>query len=136
MQKYRDVSGAELQPSYVLLLLGQKDKARLTAKPYYGAAETKEWKDYYQATYDYRRGSLSDEAFLAITAGSRWQQCYARLAIGLNRLADGDRAGAREQFAKGFETRAIWLTSWNLCEMFLSRLDKDPNWPPRPAGRQ
>ena len=50
--------------------------------------------------------------------------------IGLLRLAEGDRAAARDRFQKGVGTRAVWIYPWAWTKMFLSRLDKDPNWPP------
>jgi serine/threonine protein kinase len=128
-RKFPQQVAGELHLNDVLLLLRRKEQARASIKPFAGATESPLWKDYYGAMYDFRRGKLSEDEFLAKTASSRWRLCRAHTIIGLTRLADGDREGAREHFTKGLHTRAIWEFAWNQCQMFLSRLDKDPNWP-------
>jgi tetratricopeptide (TPR) repeat protein len=127
--KYPKAVVTELQLNDVLLLLGKKQLAQASVKPYTGFSESREWRDYYEAMYDFRRGRISEKALLDKTTTSRWQQCRAHTVVGLTRLADGDRKGAREHFAKGLETRVIWAFAWNQCEMFLARIDQDDEWP-------
>jgi serine/threonine protein kinase/predicted Zn-dependent protease len=129
-RKYPEV-GEQAQPGYVLLLLGRKDQAQASYKEFRGRfVSSPLWQEFYAAMRQFIRGELSEEIYLAKAARSRWQLCYAHTEIGLSRLADGDRLAAREHFSKAIQTRAIWLFEWNWCEMFLSRLQNDPNWPP------
>jgi hypothetical protein len=58
-------------------------------------------------------------------------RCEASLFLGLGRLAEGDRAAAGKHFREGagrYRCTALFATSW--CIAFLSRLEKDPSWPP------
>ena len=48
----------------------------------------------------------------------------------LDRFAKGDRTGAIDHFQKAVGTRAVWIYPWAWSQMFFSRLDKSPNWPP------
>jgi serine/threonine protein kinase len=122
---------AELaQPGYVLLLLGRKEHAQESYKGFRGRfVSSPLWKDFYEAMGQFSRGEISEDAYLAKAGRSRWQQCLAHMAIGLCRLADGDRSAARDHFSRAIQTRAIWLFEWNWCEMLLSRLEQDPHWP-------
>jgi tetratricopeptide (TPR) repeat protein len=117
--------------NYLLLLLGRKEQVQANLRrlrlPF---AVSQEWKDFYQAMRQFGGGDLSEEAFLAKVAGSRWQQCYAHFWVAMFRLADGDRAAAREHFAQAVRTRAIWEFEWNWSLVFLRRLESDTNWPP------
>jgi tetratricopeptide (TPR) repeat protein len=123
---------AELaQPGYVLLLLGRRQQAQASYKRFRGRfVSSPLWKEFYEAMGQFSRGEIAEDTYLAKAGRSRWQQCLARTAIGLCRLADGDRWAAREHFSQAIQTRAIWLFEWNWCEMLLSRLEKDPRWPP------
>jgi hypothetical protein len=40
----------------------------------------------------------------------------------------GDRLGARKHFQK--EARTYWGFGQEYSQMFLSRMEKDPKWPP------
>jgi tetratricopeptide (TPR) repeat protein len=131
IQRHAQDAGDMMQLSYLLLLLGKKEQARASlgrSRPSF--AQSREWKEFYEAGPRFGGGGLSEDGYLAKAGTSRWRQCYAHTHVGLFRLADGDRAGAREHFAKALRTRAIWLFDWNWCEMLLSRLEHDPTWPP------
>ena len=130
-RKYPHEVEEQAQAGYVLLLLGRKEQARASYKNLRGRfVSSPLWKEFGEATGQFSRGEISEEAYLAKAVGSRWQQCYAHTAIGLSRLADGDRSAARDHLSKWLQTRAIWLFEWNWCEMLLSRLEHDANWPP------
>jgi serine/threonine protein kinase len=117
-------------PSYLLMLLGKTEQARVNLRKIrIPPVQSQEWKDFYHARRQYWGGEISEEIFLAAAGGSRWQLCYAHYYIAMSRLARGDRAAARQHFRKAIDTRAIALFDWNFAEMFLSRLEQDPAWP-------
>jgi hypothetical protein len=120
-----------LESHNVLMLLGRKEQAIALLKNYRlpRGQLPMNWK----ALEDKRRfatGELSEEEHLARAGTSRWAQSNAHLEVGLSRLAGGDRAGARSHFQKAVATRAYWYGSYYYAQMFLSRLEKDPTWPP------
>ena len=130
-QKYPQEVEDYPAPSYALLLLGRKQQAQANLRRFrLPFAVSEEWREFHLAMRQYGGGDLSEDAFLAKAAGSRWQQCYAHFLIGLVRLADGDRTAAKEHFARAERTRAIWEFEWCWSLMFLDRLEKDSNWPP------
>jgi hypothetical protein len=115
----------------VLLFLGRKEEAlailRRDRLPF---VVSQDWKDFYVARHQFERGELSGEAYLAKAGASRWRQFHAHYELGLFRLAEGDRAGARAHFHKAVATRAVWFFDWAWCRMFLQRLENDDKWPP------
>ena len=117
--------------SEVLLFLGRKEQALATLRTVRSPfCISPDWREFYEAMRQFDRGELSADAYLAKAGASRWKQFHAHYQIGLFRLADGDRRGARYHFQKAVETRARWIYPWAWCRMFLSRLDNDPKWPP------
>ena len=62
-------------------------------------------------------------------AGSRWTQCDAHFYVALDRLAQGDRTGAREHFQKALATRVFGSREYEQSRLFLQRMDQDPTWP-------
>jgi hypothetical protein len=79
---------------------------------------------------EYNAGLLPADQLLAAAGPSRLNRCEAHFFIGLSLLAGGDRAGARDHFRRSVATHVIWFVDhiWSLA--FLSRLEKDPTWPP------
>jgi tetratricopeptide (TPR) repeat protein len=70
------------------------------------------------------------EAELLHSAGKyRINLCYAHYLIGLRRLADGDRPGAREHFRAAVENRSLASTTSPYARAYLARLKRDPEWP-------
>ena len=78
----------------------------------------------------YCGGVISAEDLLRAEAGSRFNQCESYFYVALDRLSQGDRAGAREYFQKDMATRVFWYTEYRWSRSFLKRMDHDPNWPP------
>jgi hypothetical protein len=117
--------------SEVLLFLGRKEQALASLRTVRSPlAISQDWREFYEAMRQFDRGQLSDAAYLAKAGTSRWKQFHVHYQIGLFRLAEGDRAGARDHFQKAVATRAVWIYPWAWSRMFLRRLEKDPNWPP------
>lgn len=50
--------------------------------------------------------------------------------IALNRLATGDRTGAKGYFQKMDALHMYGDFPWEMARTFLIRMDQDPNWPP------
>jgi hypothetical protein len=118
--------------SVIALLLGQKGLAQ-TALEKYGTnsgAKSEATKGFRKAEEQFARGELSEDNFLAKASNSRFGQLVAHYEIGISRLAAGDRKSAQEHFRKAVATRAFWIFDYNWCVAFLSRLEKDPTWPP------
>jgi hypothetical protein len=57
-------------------------------------------------------------------------QCEAKFVIGMRRLAEGDRSGAREFFQKCVATRVLIYWEYLWAGAFLKRMNEDPTWPP------
>ncbi|HEY3244718.1 MAG TPA: protein kinase [Phycisphaerae bacterium] len=79
---------------------------------------------------EFGSGQISVERLMAAAGSTRLNRCEANFLIGMSRLADGDRNGARVHFQDAVNTHVIWYVDHTLSRAFLSRLDADPNWPP------
>jgi len=86
-------------------------------------------REHYLRILDYCGGGLSEEELLKAEAGSRWNQCEAHFYVALDRLAQGDRTGAREHFQKALATGVFTFLEYEWSRSFLKRMEKDPNWP-------
>jgi hypothetical protein len=72
----------------------------------------------------------SSEAELLKSAGKyRNSLCFAHYQIGLRRLADGDRDGARRHFQKALDTKSYGAIPYPYARAFLARLEHVPGWP-------
>jgi tetratricopeptide (TPR) repeat protein len=74
-------------------------------------------------------GGISAEEFLKAEAGSKRNQCEAHFYVALDRLAQGDRAAAREHFQEALATRVFGFIEYEWSRLFLKRMDQDPTWP-------
>jgi hypothetical protein len=79
---------------------------------------------------DYNLGLIQEDALLAAAGSSRQNQCEAHFFIGLARLADGDRDGAKEQFRQSVATHVFHFLDHVWSRAFLARMEQDPAWPP------
>jgi hypothetical protein len=77
----------------------------------------------------YLAGSLTEAELLESRGKSRLLLCGAHHVIGLVRLSDGDRAGAREHFQKALDTKFYAHTLYPYARAYLARLKRDPEWP-------
>jgi hypothetical protein len=114
------------------LLLGRPDLVRAAARAdrqrdlHFRPSE----EAFFHAALDSLAGSGSEAALLRAAAGSQRNECEARYFLGLRRLAEGDRAGAREQFRLAVATTFPNVFAHDFSILFLQRLERDPAWPP------
>jgi hypothetical protein len=78
---------------------------------------------------DYNLGLIQEDALLTAAGSSRQNQCEAYFFIGLARLADGDRDGAKEQFRRSVATHVFHFLDHVWSRAFLARIEQDPAWP-------
>jgi hypothetical protein len=123
----------QMRCARVLLFLGKKEQARQALQGIRLVADhlSPDGRTFAEALLQFRCGRLPEEKLLAEASTSRFKRIQAHYTIGLYRLAEGDRAGAREHFQKAVGTHDFWEQIYFYSsQMFLSRLDKDPTWPP------
>ena len=114
-----------------LLLLGKREEAMAASRELHDHPErlTGLSREHCLRILEYCGGRISEEEFLKAEAGSRWNQCEAHFYVALDRLSQGDRAGAREHFQKALATGVFGFGEYQWSRLFLKRMDKDPNWP-------
>jgi tetratricopeptide (TPR) repeat protein len=116
----------------ILLLLGQGPEAIRASQAIRGEpAALPPWDpDWYRRYLDYFCGALTGEELLQAAGPCRPKRCEAHFAIGLHRLAEGDREGAKEHFRKCAATRIFIYWDYMWARAFLERLENEPGWPP------
>jgi len=114
-----------------LLLLGRRTDAMAASRELRKHPERLSGlsRAHYLQILDYCGGVISAEEFLKAEAGSRGNQCEAHFYVALDRLAQGDRAGAREHFQKALATGVFGSMEYQWSRLFLKRMDQDPTWP-------
>lgn len=90
------------------------------------ADEEERWRD----TIKYCCGELDDDALLSSQSDSRYERCQTHFVIGITRLAQGDRAGARKHLSAAGATRLMQSVSTSMSRALLAQLDRNPDWPP------
>src|SRR5262249_4628400 len=88
------------------------------------------FREWYFKYLDYSCGLIASAELLEAARPSRPNRCEAHFAIGLRRLAEGDRTGAKEHFRECAETKVFiyWDHKW--ARAFLARMEAEPAWPP------
>jgi serine/threonine protein kinase len=138
LQEYNEItrkytlSAIDLQYCRViLLLLGKKEMARAIFKNYGSVPGLKaeSSKEFYEGIRLFGIGELSEDKYLSKAGASRHWQLVAHFDIALFRLADGDRDGALDHLQKAVGTKTYWIGSSFWCQMMLTRLVNDPEWP-------
>jgi hypothetical protein len=118
----------------VLCLLGKKDDAVKASKALLQRKEL-----FYTlrsepilrcVRYNADAPDMREDKLLQLAEGSRWDQCLAHYSIAMTKLAKGHRKEAKDHFDEAVKTRAWGWSEYDLSRVFLSRLKKDPNWPP------
>ncbi len=114
-----------------LLLLGKRTEAMAASRELYNHPERLAGlnRAHYLRILDYCGGAIPEDEFLKAEAGSRYNQCEAHFYVALDRLAEGDRAGAREHFQKALATGVFQFIEHEWSRLFLQRMDQDPTWP-------
>ena len=77
----------------------------------------------------YMTGLASEAEFIEAAGKSRLFLCRNHYIVGLNRLSDGDRAGAREHFQKALDTKFYSTNAYPYARSFLARMKRAPEWP-------
>jgi hypothetical protein len=77
----------------------------------------------------YLAGTLVAEEYLRGAGESRVDQCNVHFFVGLTRLAEGDRSGARDHFRSALRTGAFSFIHYTLSQVILNRMERDAAWP-------
>jgi tetratricopeptide (TPR) repeat protein len=129
----RDLDGWDLFNSQLILrFLGRKDEAievsrKFLAQPTHFPPVRQEP---FRRALEYCAGQRSAEDLIASMHGIRGDLSNAYLCIALTALADGDRPLAKKHLQLCVQTRHFEFYPYDLAQMLLSRMDKDPQWPP------
>jgi serine/threonine protein kinase len=83
-----------------------------------------------QRILDYSALEISEELFLKGMTSMALDRTMTHHFVALTRLADGDRAGARDHLQKCVDARVFSTTLYDLSRVMLDRLEKNPSWPP------
>jgi serine/threonine protein kinase len=124
------VSGSQLAPPMILLLLGKPEEAR-QAYLQVPKEELPPWDDGWWLKFlDYNCGRMTSDQLLQAAGEARHKVSDSHLMIGLWHLSEGDRVAAQQHFRKGIATRVFNSWEWPWVRTFLARMEKDPAWPP------
>jgi tetratricopeptide (TPR) repeat protein len=115
----------------ILLLLGRgPEAARASRKLRSDPAAVPPWfQGWYHRYVDYYCGTITSEQLLKAAGTCRPKLSEAHFAIGLHRLAEGDREGAKEHFRKCAATGVFFYWDYQWARAFLKRLENDRTWP-------
>lgn len=128
-------SRARVASQALLLLLGCKQEAlevyqenlRDPAFPNELASHSDpEWTSLLWA---FTAGAISHKELEAAAQSSRFLQCEGCFFIGLDKFADGDRAGARDYFKKCVATGIFHFLEHRWSRSLLAVMDRHPDWP-------
>jgi len=100
-------------------------KIRQSAPPY-----PKFYRGFFETAAAYVCNELSEEELMRRAGSDRWDQAIGALRIGLRRLGEGDRRGARECFEKIASWPVFGVWDHDLGWVLLKRMEQDPDWPP------
>lgn len=120
-QKLRSRGGGF--PAVVLVLLGRTQQAR---EVFQEAAQPPDAQK--NKILLYLTGRISQKDLEAGALSSRYYQCEVFFFIGLNKLADGDRSGARAYFKKSVDTGIFHFLEHRWSRSILAMMDRHPDW--------
>jgi hypothetical protein len=132
MSRYAAVDGAG-EGAGLLLLLGRKPEAQAYARGrrVSDLPRTPPWREFIGRARAYASGeNSSEEDFLRAAKGSRSRGSVAHFVIGMTRLADGDRQGAKQHLRQTVDNQGYLFVSYWLSRALLVRLEYDTSWPP------
>jgi Protein kinase domain len=75
-------------------------------------------------------GDLTVTQLEEIAGNSNVNKCEGHYFIGMKLLSERDRHGAAEHFRKAVDTPFEYSHEYYFSQAFLSRLEKNPDWPP------
>ena len=79
--------------------------------------------------YSYWNREITAEEYLEGVSDSRYEQARAHFVIGMQRLAEGHRASARQHFEDSVAYRFDYSFFTAMCNALLSQMTRDPTWP-------
>jgi tetratricopeptide (TPR) repeat protein len=129
----RDLTGWDLFNSQLILrFLGDKQEAVRVSRKLLGQPDRfpPVRQEAFRRTVEYCAGRRSAKDLVDSAAGKRGDLCNAYFSIALTAFADGDRVEARRNLRLCVNTRYFEFLPYDLSTMLLSRMDKDPAWPP------
>ena len=116
-------------PLALLFMMGKPDEAFELARSYLARIQVSRHWEFPRDTLRYLGGLISEEVLLKVAGNSARDRGVAHYYIGIRRLADGDRAGAREHFEKSAASPVFHWGPVNRSRAFAARLARDPEWP-------
>jgi serine/threonine protein kinase len=96
------------------------------------AREPEQVPQWFGAFYEYLRSPTAtlEEDLINGTGRSPVNLTYAHYWVGIRQLAAGDRIGAHRHFQACLATHCFSTVAYVWSRAFLSRMEKDPTWPP------
>ena len=115
----------------IVRFLGRHDERRQIARRL--SLPAMRWfgrRDWMLKIIRFEMDEVSARELLAAAGSSRLNLCEGHFYLGMAALSDGDRESARMHFRKAIETRVFDYNEYSSSQWMLSRLEKDPKWPP------
>jgi tetratricopeptide (TPR) repeat protein len=136
-QLYREIASRELgewdlfNSQLVLRFLGSKPDAVALSRAFldkprrFPAVQ----QEPFRRALEYCADQCSAEDLIASMGGIRCDLSNAYLCIALTALADGNRDEAHKHLQRCVDTHQFEYLPYDVSQMLLSRMDKDPEWP-------
>jgi hypothetical protein len=83
----------------------------------------------YEEALRYLAGYWDEQRALKAVSSSVIDQCNVHYLMGTERLACGDRDGARRHFEECLKIPSLDTPARAWARARLARMDRDPNWP-------
>jgi tetratricopeptide (TPR) repeat protein len=129
----QDLRGWDLFNSQLILrFLGRKQEAIAVSRKFLTQPDRfpPGRQDRFRRQLEYCAGQRSAEDLISSMRDTRADLSGAQLCIALTALADGDRKKAKQHLELCKATRFFEYLPYDLSVMLLSRMEKDPAWPP------
>ena len=95
------------------------------------------WRNgWYHDVLAFHAGELSADDLLKKAGQSRLNLCEAYHYIAHRKLAEGDRAGARDYYQRSYDTGVYTYGEYQFSRAIIKVMDADPNWLPAVRGRK
>lgn len=134
-QRVGEKARARVHCQVLLLLLGRKQQARdvyqenMSDKAFQRALASQGHAEWTGQIWAFTGGKIAHADLEAAAQSSRYLQCEAYFFIGLDKFADGDRAGAQDYFKKSVDTGIWHFLEHRWSRSLLAAMDRHPDWP-------
>jgi serine/threonine protein kinase len=138
LAKTQPRSVLDLYPQLAMRLLGDNAAAIGASRQLRENAKLlpRDRREWYGKLLDFNCDTISADELLAAAGPSRFNQCEAHFFIGMTLLGGGQQEKARQHFQKSAATRVVQFFDYVMSQAMLSRLAKDPAWPPWIAAQK